>query len=206
MFRKWFLAALTVSLFSASLFAQSGNSQLIGRFVMTEPRGSVTEEDIELGFDDDDSFGVAVVTHFAPELSLELAVSRAEPELVASADDLPIEVALGELQMTPITAALRYHFIPSARISPYVGAGVAYVLYDELSVEDEFGEETIDFENSFGYLASAGVDFRITDFLGINLDAKYLKSKSESSAAGDPVTLDVEVDPLITSVGVSLRF
>lgn len=192
------------SLFSTALFAQ-GNSHLVGRYVVADPRGSVMDEEIEISVEDDEGFGIAYVNEFTPALSLELGVSRIEPSLVASADDLPVEVRLGELEMTPITAAVRYHFLPGSRVSPYVGAGVAYVLYDELRFEDD-DDDTVDFENSFGYLASAGVDFRLTDFVGINVDAKYLKSESEASAEGDPETLDFEIDPLITSVGVSFRF
>lgn len=192
------------SLFSASLFGQ-GNSHLIGRYVMADPRGSATDEEIEISLDDDEGFGFAYVNEFAPALSLELSVARIEPSLLASADDFPVPVRLGELEMTPITAAIRYHFLPGARVSPYVGAGAAYVLYDELRFEDD-DDDTVDFENSLGYLASAGVDFRVTDFIGINVDAKYLKSESEASGEGDPESLDFEIDPLITSVGVSFRF
>ena len=42
--------------------------------------------------------------------------------------------------------------------------------------------------------------------LNFSTNAKYLKSESEASAEGDPDTLDFEVDPLMTSVGVSFRF
>lgn len=74
-----------------------------------------------------------------------------EPEATLTfAAPAPDQFVLGDLQMIPITGIVQYHFNPEGRFDFHIGAGVAYVLFDELNDGDDLDDlemETIDFED-----------------------------------------------------------
>ena len=209
---KKLLLFATATLFATSLFAQSPSSSITGSVVFVDPQGEVIDEEgVTAGFDNANGFGVSYSKYFG-SLSLELGASRFSSDFVVSAsiDEGPgdLEISIGDVEMTPLTATLRYHFMPASRISPYVGGGASYVMYDDLTIADaELGEEiVIEFEESVGYVLQAGIDFTVLPNFAINFDAKYLDATSDTGFEDVAETEETEIDPLITSIGLSYRF
>lgn len=212
---KRILLPLLLLTFPVTVFAQNSMLDLTGRLVWADPQGKNDFEDDESNFDLDSSegYGVAVNIHWGERISTEVGAYSVDSD--ATLDTPVTGVNLGSLEMIPITATLQYHLMGASRIDPYIGGGVAYVLFDELSSNDlrELDIEAIDFEDDFGYLANAGLSLGLTSNIAVNVDAKWISVSSATIARpvggvddveGEEVEIDV--DPLLISAGITFRF
>lgn len=167
--------------------------------------------DAELEFDDGTGFGASVNWFWTDRFSTELFAMAMETDAVfrvGFGDFEREDVPLGSINLTPIMVTGQYHFAPSGRIDPYLGAGLAYVVADDLDavVTEDFELEQIEIDDEFTFLLNAGVGFTFTPRVGMNLDLRYLPLEPASRAAGDPEEVDLEMNPLIVSVGLRYRF
>ncbi|MDZ7833472.1 MAG: OmpW family outer membrane protein [Desulfobacterales bacterium] len=113
---------------------------------------------------------------------------------------------LGDVWLIPPTLTLQYHFMPDAKIRPYVGAGLNYTIFFEEN-EGLFVNDT-SYDNSFGYALQAGVDIGITEKFAFNIDLKklYLETEAEVKALGETFKTDVDIDPWLLGFGIAYRF
>lgn len=110
-------------------------------------------------------------------------------------------------RITAITADAQWHFLRSTRISPYVGAGAAYVRMNDIrgSDLDVAGIGAVRVGKKFTWNAGAGVDIEISRSFAIAVDGRYIKYEPRASGnTGDAVTL--KLDPKVFAVGVKARF
>jgi outer membrane protein W len=167
----------------------------------------------DIDFDSSGGFGLGVNFFVGNRFSIQLAAYRFDPEAAMTADDPLVEVGgLGELEVIPLTAVLQIHLLPGSRISPYVGAGVGYVILDDVRSSRDVQNvdvDRIDFSSDFGLVFNAGASFALSRIFALNLDVKYMPVDSAATVVftqGPPLKTDVEVNPLIISAGLSLRF
>ena len=113
------------------------------------------------------------------------------------------DVAVHETWVVPPVVTLQYRPAPEARVSPYVGAGINYMLF--YSGEDLNGF-TVDLEDGFGYALQAGADIAITGPWTLNVDVKKVWFDTEATVNGGALTSDVNLDPLVVSVGIGRKF
>lgn len=112
---------------------------------------------------------------------------------------------LGDEEAGFLTGTVQYHFARGGLISPYVGAGVAYMYV----ADTEDGAVTdLEIEDSAGLALQAGADLRISGGFSLYLDAKRLFIDTDASGllGGIPITAEAEVDPWILQAGIGLRF
>lgn len=189
---------------------------LIGWYSRVDLSGDSRIEDLDdfdIDFDSESGYGVGVNVFWSNRLSIQLAAHRFEPQAAGTADDPSIPAfALGELEVIPITAVVQFHLFPNSRIDPYAGAGVAYVLFDQFEHRDDLdqiGVERIDIDDDFGIVFNVGLDVDLSGFFGLNVDVKYVPIDSAARAVfaqGPGTETAIEVNPLIVSAGLSLRF
>lgn len=210
--KRIFLVLGVLTLAMTPAFAQERSVDLTGWVTFVDPSGDTDLEDGEIAeFDSEQGFGVGINVFWTNAISTEFAASLVEPDLTLRANDPTIPASIGSLEMMPLTATLQFHFNPNGRFDPYIGGGVAYVLFDDIESEelDEIGFDSIDFDDDYGFVANAGLSIDLTETFAINLDAKYVPVSSPSRAvvagvAGDEIEFDV--NPLILAAGVSLQF
>lgn len=173
--------------------------------------GGFDESEIE--FDSEIGYGAAVNFFLGDRISLELGASIFDPEATLTSNNPAVPfLTRGTLEMIPITGVLQFHFAPSSRFDPYIGAGAAYVLFDQLDSEDDLDNvqfERLDFEDNAGLVVNAGVNIGFGRNFALNLDAKYVPVESSAEAVfviGPNSTAEVAVNPLIVSAGFALRF
>lgn len=114
-------------------------------------------------------------------------------------------VDMGDVNLLPPTLTAQYHHYISPTLKPYVGAGINYTWFFD---EDPGALNSISYDDSFGWVLQAGVDYFITDHLGLNLDVKkvFLSTDVTATTGGTTITGEVDIDPWIVGAGVSLRF
>ena len=113
------------------------------------------------------------------------------------------DVAVHETWVLPPVVSLQYHFAPQAKVSPYVGAGVNYMIF--YGGEDENGFK-VDIDDGFGYALQAGVDVALKDRWSANLDVKKVFFETDASINGGALKSKVKLDPWVVSAGFGYKF
>lgn len=136
-------------------------------------------------------------------------------------DNLAVEVIAGTTQHTikavgpatdvevhktwvlPPVVSLQYHFAPDAQVSPYVGAGINYMIF--YSGKDKNGF-TVDVDDGFGWALQAGVDVAIQGPWSANIDVKKVFFDTDASINGGALKSKVTIDPWVVSAGFGYKF
>jgi outer membrane protein len=210
---RYVVAALLALLCSAPAFAQR-SFDLTGNVVWLDPTGGGTFGDLfdpaALELDADVGYGLAANIFFSNRLSAEFAIARVEPETIIRRRAVGSVGSGGNLEITPLTAVVQYHFAPNATIDPYIGAGAAYMIFDFSESQGVTGIDQIDFDDDVGLAVNAGLGIKLGGRLGLNLDAKYVPLESNATAlivlTNEESVTRVNVSPIILSAGLSLRF
>jgi len=112
-------------------------------------------------------------------------------------------VAVHETWVLPPVVALQYHFAPSAKVSPYVGAGINYMLFHNGDDKNGF---RVDLDDGFGAALQAGVDIATQGAWSVNLDVKKVFFKTDASINGGTLKSSVHLDPWVVSAGLGYKF
>jgi outer membrane protein W len=170
---------------------------------------TTTADPIDINFDGTLGYGLAANVFFGERISTEFAIVRVNSDIGFRQR----AVANGNTQaeMMPITGVLQFHFAPNGRFDPYIGAGAAYVLIDDVDTPDELNNidfERLDFKDDVGLALNAGLGIKLSNNLAITLDGKYVPLESSARAVRTTGNEDVKFDinPVILSAGLSLRF
>jgi len=148
---------------------------------------------------------------FTNNIAAELIAATSEHDISATGT----LSGLGEIASTyvlPPTLTLQYHFMPDAKVQPYVGVGVNWSIFYEdnakQSLINAVGPTTVNLSNSVGWAAQAGMDIYVTDRTFFNIDVKYIDIDTTATlnSGGLINTVDVDIDPLVIGVGVGMRF
>jgi len=159
---KKLLPALLLFLATTPLFAQGRSLDVMGFITYVDLSGGdviLGEDSANLSFDTDQGYGLGVNFFITRRLSAELTASEIKPEGRVSSGDGYVDT---ELDMLPITAVAQYHFNPEGKLDPYVGMGIAYIIFDEFSSKDPNVDFSgVDVRNDYGAVFNAGLSYEI---------------------------------------------
>lgn len=113
------------------------------------------------------------------------------------------DVVVHETWVLPPVVTLQYHFAPTAKVSPYVGAGINYMIF--YSGEDKNGF-SVDVDNGFGYALQAGVDVALSGKFSANVDVKKVFFETDASINNGALKSTVTLDPWVVSAGIGYKF
>jgi outer membrane protein len=149
--------------------------------------------------------GVKLGDSIIPEVDLEyFFLKNLSAELIAGVTkhDIMLNGATaGSTWLLPPTLTLKFHPLAGHTISPYVGAGVNVTFPFE--TRTNLGKTSID--NSVGWAAQGGIDFKIAENMYFNLDYKYVNVDTKISIAGSP-KMKLDINPNLFGLGVGYRF
>ena len=118
----------------------------------------------------------------------------------------------GSIKMIPITAVIQWHFIPKGFIDPYLGAGAAYVIFDNLQDFSDVGNvgvRQINFKDDAGFVVNGGIGINFSPRFGITGDVKYVPLKASAEAVfatGPNQSQKIKINPVIASAGLTIHF
>lgn len=109
--------------------------------------------------------------------------------------------SLGKVSVLPPTVTLQYHFNPDSTFKPYVGAGLNYTRFYNVSLNG------LDVDrNSWGGALQAGLDIALDKKSYLNFDVKKIYIDTEvKTSAGVHVT-DLKINPVVWGIGYGRRF
>jgi outer membrane protein len=113
------------------------------------------------------------------------------------------DIKVKETWVLPPVVALQYHFAPQAKVSPYVGAGVNYMIFYSGSDKNGFN---VKIDDGFGATLQAGVDIAMKDRWTVNLDAKKIFFETDAVDRTNGIKSKVTLNPWVLSAGVGYRF
>jgi outer membrane protein len=154
--------------------------------------------------------GLVVDDAVTPEIDFEYFFTQnfsTELVLALSKHDIMFDnggVNGGSVWLLPPSLYVKYHPIPTAKISPYVGFGMNVVMpFDEkLTV----GTTNVPFKvsSSLGWAAKVGADVKLTDSVYWNVDAMYYDCRPGMTIGG--VDHKLNLNPFILGTGIGVRF
>lgn len=212
--KRYFAAASTATLLGASLLlsntAQASDDKdyswlIRGRAITVSPDESADISVIGGDVDIDTSVvpELDISYFFTKHIATELILATTKHNATATGTSLG-DVDLGSVWLLPPTLTVQYHFYPTEKFKPYVGAGVNYTYF----YNDKHGAaiNNISYDNSFGGALQAGMDYNLDEHWLLNFDVKKIWINSDVSINSGAIQADVDIDPWVVGVGVGYRF
>ncbi|MDY6858879.1 MAG: OmpW family outer membrane protein [Pseudomonadota bacterium] len=112
---------------------------------------------------------------------------------------------VGETKYGPAIFSLQYHFETGSSFSPYVGAGVARILFmDEQGVD----VASLDLKDAWAPALQVGMRYQVSENWFANADIRYTPFETDFTGllGGLPANGNASVDPTIVNVGFAYRF
>ena len=118
---------------------------------------------------------------------------------------------LGSIKHLPPALSVIYEFDTGSAFNPYAGVGLNYTFFFDESVDDQaqaLGIQSVDLDDSFGMTAQIGADYELTDHLLINASVRYMRiaTTAEVRTATGRTNVDVEINPVVYTLGMGYRF
>lgn len=209
---RYVIPALFALLLVTPAVAQDRFFDITANAVWFDSTGAGSFEDLadptDIEFDGQLGYGLAANVFFGDRISAEFAIARVDSEAQVRRRVVGPSV-IRNLEIMPVTAVLQFHFAPRGFIDPYIGAGAAYVLFDDIEASGIGNLDRIDFDDDVGLAVNAGIGIRLGERFGITLDGKYVPLESSARAVvvgGGETEGRIDINPIILSAGLSLRF
>lgn len=213
------LTALALVACASPLLAQQGRfdvlvtGQWVNRIGGDDSRQLAPGETFRAEFETGSGLGFGLNYFFADQWSLEVkgAAFRSGLQLRGQGSDFSYVLDLGGANIFPVTALLQHHFKRRGSWEPYVGAGISYIIVQDVESDrlEQLGVERLEFGEQSGLVAAVGSSFWFADSWAVIGDLRYvpISSEAETRFVGtEPTSSDFEVTPLIVSAGIRYSF
>lgn len=156
--------------------------------------------------EDGAGFGLGLEYLWRPRIGVELGafVAGVDSDFRLEAGGVPL-TDREEMGITAYTLGVNWHLRPGRRLEASLGALVALSFYDDVIFLTEAGRREkvfVDDDYGFGAQAAIEVPFGRGRAWSLGAGLRYLVTILESEVPGQ----DLELSPLILSVGVGYRF
>ncbi len=111
---------------------------------------------------------------------------------------------LGEVSLLPPTLLVQYHH-EFGNFKPYVGVGLNYTFFYG---EDPGQFKGVSYDNSFGWEAQIGADYKVAERVYLNFDLKRIAISTDVTVdySGTIVKSDLDINPIVAGLGIGYRF
>jgi outer membrane protein len=190
-----------------------------------EDSGPVLVDDTEIGTLSVESQRAPLLTiaaMFNERWGVEFLIPFSPLELKADGKDGFIDgLPMGTGDVYPLVIAFQYYPFETKWVKPYIGLGANYTFINNEKIDKNTATqlgieriESLDADNSIGWVFQLGVDFPISKNLMVNLSSMYLELNLDATGTiyvnGAPsdfsVKMGVKKQPNITVLGFSYRF
>jgi outer membrane protein len=210
------LALVLLCLTAVPAFAQQRFFDLTGWAAWVDPNSSGTfnsatpNQPFDVNFNGKLGYGAGANIFFGGRTSLAVDIVQVRPVTSLRSRAVGGGSFTGSaIRMTPLTGVLQFHFAPQGFVDPYIGAGAAYVLFDNVNGAGNLNLNSINFKDDVGLALNAGLGIRLSPHVGLTADGKYVPLKSSATAVyntGANTSTRVKINPVIFSGGLTLRF
>lgn len=145
-----------------------------------------------------------------PTVSLEYMATPSWGVEVLAALPFKHEVKLdgqkaASTKQLPPVIGVNYHFLPDAKVSPFLGVGVNYTRFFDAHGEGLLQGAKVKIDSSWGAAAHAGVDVQLAPRWRLTADLRWIDIRSDVHVNGANVGR-AKVDPLVYGLSFGYRF
>ncbi|MFN3583425.1 OmpW/AlkL family protein [Phenylobacterium sp.] len=144
---------------------------------------------------------IGLTYFFTDNVAVEVIAGTTQHTIRAQGPGADIKVQ--KTWVLPPVVSLQYHFMPDQKVSPYVGAGVNYMLFYSEKDYNGFGLKV---DDGFGYSLQAGVDVAVRDRWSVNADVKKIFFETDATDRFNGVKSKVTLNPWVVSGGFGYKF
>ncbi|HDL5698512.1 TPA: outer membrane beta-barrel protein [Mannheimia haemolytica] len=176
---------------------------------------AATGIDVDLKVKNNTQLGLTATYMLADNVGIELLGAtpfshklNAKAKVLESGAEVDLDRVVILKQLPPSLYAQYYFFEPTAKVKPYVGAGLNYTrFYHAKSVSPAVTDLSVK-KHSFGPVANLGIDVQLTDNIYFNAAAWYtrIKTTAKFKAAGADHEVKVKLDPVVLFAGFGVKF
>jgi len=146
---------------------------------------------------DDDLQPTITLEYFIYEnLGIELLASLPFRHSVKAGGDY-----IGQTKLLPPTLSVQYYFVNASKFTPFVGVGLNYITFFDTRASGF----DLAAEDSWGFAAHAGVDYKLTERSSIRLDARWVDVETELKANGAKLG-KLTLDPIVFGAAWVYKF
>ena len=172
--------------------------------------------------DDSETLAISLTYMFSENWGLNTIIAPPPEHNVYAYGLEPLGVSkLGTYKYVPAILAVQYYIPTGTRFEPYLGLGVNYTyFFDEETVDSLdaslFASDTeLEIDPGFGWVAQAGVDYRINDSWTLSAAAYYIDLETDAqlnitntALLGSDATLktSAELNPMIYFLSIGYQF
>jgi len=206
---------LLAAFVAAPVFAQHGIDLLLDAEGVRRT-GEVTDfssgtQQITPDFSNGWGAGAGLNVWLSDRVSIEGKASgfRSRLHVTTVGSDFVGHLDLGHAQLYPIMAVLQWHPMEHGMLRPYIGAGAAHIILQNVNEEiGSSGARGIAFNDPTGLLLDAGLRVHISNKWDAFGDVRYVpvETHGKTTFPGTDVAIRLEVKPLIAAFGVAYRF
>lgn len=192
-----------IALMGMSASAMAGQWQVkVGGSVISPTQDSTTLG-LNVEADHEYAFTPSVEYFFNDNISTELLLATPiSHDVLVNGDNG------AKIKHLPPTLTAKYHFKNSTRFTPYIGVGgTAFIAWDEEGVVKDVKED-------FGFAGQIGFNFQPADAKnwGVFFDARYAQLSPQVTLTADTAAalgaekFDLDIDPMVYTIGYSYKF
>lgn len=111
---------------------------------------------------------------------------------------------IGSLDSNAITAALNFHIVPTKHFDLWVAPVASWYHFKDFELDSSVGGGSTSINDEWGYGAAVGLDIGFNKTFAITAGVRYVKLNVSSDSSGG--VDNVDINPLISRVGVAFRF
>lgn len=144
---------------------------------------------------------------FSDNISAELLCCMARHDVQAVNTAIGT-VDLGKVSHFPPTLTVKYHWTDFGAFKPYLGAGFNYTTFFDDELPAGGPVTAIKYDDSLGGALQAGFDYQLDEHWSVNVDVRkvWITSDVELTAGATTINADVDINPLIFTIGSGYRF
>jgi outer membrane protein len=214
---KLLLAALLASAVATPAMAAAGDTYVRVRGILVAPNEksggvlpALPDEQVKV---DNAVVPEVDVTHMVTDnIGFELIAATSKHSVSGVTGTTGSIGKLASTWVLPPTLTAQYHFMPEAKVRPYLGAGLNYTLFYSEKASSAFeaaaGNTNVHLKSSFGWAAQAGVDIDLNSKMFLNLDIKYIDIRTTARLTTEDLgtqRVKVDLNPIVVGVGVGFR-
>lgn len=176
-----------------------------------------------------ETFGLTATYFLTDNLALETAIAKPPRLRLIGTGTLERLGEVGSAEIVSPSLLLQYHFLePSAKLRPFVGAGLSYVKLSKIELANSIssgaflrdptlgslleGPTTASFSSSIAPVLSLGVNYNIDEHWSLGFSVSYTRLSTRAtittkSLVGDVVsTTKSKINPIVSFLSVGYRF
>ena len=111
---------------------------------------------------------------------------------------------IASTRQLPPTLGVNYHFLPEARVSPFLGAGINYTRFFDTHGEGPLKGARVKIDNSWGAAAHAGLDVRLSQRWLVTADLRWMHIAGDVHVNGSNVG-HAKVNPFVYGLSFGYR-